>query len=95
MNWRVVFGLFGVYRHLIAKEPSCVFCVSLIVIDRGDGRIRSPEAIPLYDEFAKELGPDEIYGFLHGAEATWLRFRHVGDCTYHAGSTENESPPPA
>ena len=70
-----------------------MFCVSLIVIDRGDGRIRSLEAIPLYDEFAKELGPDEIYGFLHGAEATWLRFRHVGDCTYHAGSTENESTP--
>jgi len=43
VNWRVAFGLFGVYRHLIAKEPSCVFCVSLIVIDRGDGRIRSLE----------------------------------------------------
>ena len=24
----------GVYRRLIVKEPSCVFCVSLIVIDR-------------------------------------------------------------
>jgi len=25
---------FGVYRRLIAKEPSYVFCVSFIVIDR-------------------------------------------------------------
>jgi hypothetical protein len=36
VNGRVVFGLLGVYRRPIAKEPSYVFCVSVIVIDRSE-----------------------------------------------------------
>jgi hypothetical protein len=81
MKWSVFFcpsatsPLCG--QVVLTKNQLCRDSLDLLMVDPAEDKAE-------YTKFAREYGPDELYGSMHGAEAVWLRFKHVGHCEYHA-----------
>ena len=96
MNGRVVFGLLGVYRRPIAKEPSYVFCVSVIVIDRSELEASKTSRLANSSQGKEQTTDGKWYtsGVLTRNEKWSRSFLLAKDKEIaEAGSTENKSPP--